>query len=320
MDTQAPPVAGQDYPRTYQQFLEWFADDEACRRYLLRCRWPNGFVCPRCGKKAEAWTTARGYLHCRVCGGEISATAGTIFERTRIPLRTWFSTMWFVTSQKDGASALGLKRVLGWGSYQTAWTWLHKLRRAMVRPGRDRLWGRIEVDETYVGGSKTGGKRGRGCERKEIVLIAVEVHSPKGFGRVRMRRVPDLSGASLVPFVCDVAEAGSEILTDGWGGYNRVSNCGYKHDRVVLSDTGDPAHVSMPGVHRIAALVKRWLLSTPQGAVSGKHLEYYLDEYMFRFNRRTSRLRGLLFYRLMEQAAATSPSPYRQIVGDHPNQ
>jgi transposase-like protein len=255
-----------------------------------------------------------------VCGGEISATAGTIFEGTRISLRTWFSTMWFVTSQKDGASALGLKRVLGLGSYQTAWTWLHKLRRAMVRPGRDRLCGRIEVDETYVGGSKTGGKRGRGCERKEVVVIAVEVHSPKGFGRVRMRRVPDVSGSSLVPFVCDVAEAGSEILTDGWGGYNRVSNCGYKHDRVVLSDTGDPAHVSMPGVHRIAALVKRWLLSTHQGSVSGKHLEYYLDEYTFRFNRRTSRLRGLLFYRLMEQAVATSPSPYRQIVGDHPNQ
>ena len=320
MNVRPLAVAGEDYPRTYQQFLEWFSDDEACRRYLLQSRWRDGFACPRCGKKAEPWTTARGYLHCRMCGGEISATAGTIFERTRIPLRTWFATMWFVTSQKDGASALGLQRVLGLGSYQTAWTWLHKLRRAMVRPGRDRLCGRIEVDETYVGGSEKGGKRGRGAGKKEIVVIAVEVHSPKGFGRVRLRRVPDVSGASLVPFVCDVAEAGSEILTDGWGGYNRVSKCGYKHDRIVLSDTGDPAHVSMPGVHRIAALVKRWLLSTHQGSVSGKHLEYYLDEYTFRFNRRTSRSRGLLFYRLMEQAVATSPSPYRQIVGGHPNQ
>jgi transposase-like protein len=317
MDTVALPVAGKDYPRTYQQFLEWFGDDDACRRYLLRCRWPNGFVCPRCEEQAEPWLTARGHMHCRLCGHQVSATAGTIFERTRISLRTWFSAMWFVTSQKDGASALGLKHVLGLGSYQTAWTWLHKLRRAMVRPGRDRLSGRIEVDETYVGGSKKGGKRGRGAERKEIVVIAVEVHSPKGFGRVRMRRIPDVSGTSLVPFVCDVAEKGSEILTDGWGGYNELADHGYIHNPILLSDSANPAHVSMPGVHRVAALVKRWLLSTHQGSVSGKHLDYYLDEYTFRFNRRSSRSRGLLFYRLMQQAAATTPFPYRHIVGDY---
>ena len=303
------PKAGIDYPRTYQEFVEWFVDDAACRRYLLGCRWPQGFQCPKCGKKAQPWTTARGYLHCRNCDAEVSITAGTVFERTQISLRTWFAAMWFVTSQKDGASALGLKSVLGFGSYQTAWTWLHKLRRAMVRPGRDRLCGRIEVDETYV-----GGKRGRGSEKKEIVVIAVEVHSPKGFGRVRMRQIPDVSGASLVPFVCDVAEKGSEILTDGWAGYNQLAKCGYGHDRVVLTDTGDPAHISMPGVHRIAALVKRWILSTHQGSVSGTHLEYYLDEYTFRFNRRTSRSRGLLFYRLIEQAVMTAPLPYRQIV------
>lgn len=319
MVTEAPPVAGKDYPRTYQQFLEWFADDAACRRYLLRCRWPEGFVCQRCGKKAEPWATARGYLHCRLCGHEVSATAGTIFEGTRISLRTWFSAMWFVTSQKDGASALGLKRVLGLGSYQTAWAWLHKLRRAMVRPGRERLSGRIEVDETYVGGSEQGGKRGRGAQRKEIVVIAVEVHLPKGFGRVRMRRVPNVAGTSLVPFICDVADKGSEILTDGWGGYNRIAEHGYTHNRVLLSDNGDPAHVSMPGVHRLAALLKRWLLSTHQGSVSGKHLDDYLDEYTFRFNRRASRSRGLLFYRLMQQATATAPAPYHQIVAAHHN-
>ena len=314
MNISPQPVAGKDYPQTYQEFLDWFSDEEACRRFLLRCRWPDGFACPQCGRKAEPWTTGRGYLHCRSCGSEVSATAGTIFDRTRNPLRTWFAAMWFVTSQKDGASALGLKRVLGLGSYQTAWTWLHKLRRAMVRPGRDRLHGRVEVDETYVGGSEVGGKRGRGAEGKEIVVIAVEVHTPKGFGRVRMRRVPDVSGASLVPFVCDVVEKGSAISTDGWGGYNSLREHGYQHERTILSDTGDPAHVSMPGVHRIAALVKRWLLSTHQGSVSGKHLEYYLDEYTFRFNRRASRSRGLLFYRLMEQAAVTAPSPYRHII------
>lgn len=316
MDARPQPVAAEDYPRTYQEFLEWFTDEEACRRYLVRCRWPEGFACPRCGERAEPWTTGRGYLHCRFCGSEVSATAGTIFERTRNPLRTWFAAMWFVTSQKDGASALGLKRVLGFGSYQTAWTWLHKLRRAMVRPGRDRLGGCVEVDETYLGGTEVGGKRGRGAGGKEIVVIALEVHSPKGFGRVCMRRIPDVSGSSLVPFVCEVVEEDAEILTDGWGGYNRLSEHGYRHTRTVVSHTGDPAHVNMPGVHRVAALVRRWLLSTHQGSVSGKYLDYYLDEYTFRFNRRASRSRGLLFYRLMEQAANTSPSSYRHIVGE----
>lgn len=284
MNNRPHPVAGEDCPRTYQEFLEWFSDELACRRYIVRCRWPNGFECAQCGNKTQPWTTARGYLHCRRCGSETSVTAGTIFERTRIPLRTWFAAMWFVTSQKDGASALGL------------------------------ICGCVEVDETYVGGRSADGKRGRGSERKEIVVIAVEVHSPKGFGRVRMRRIPDVSGVSLVPFVCDVAEKGSEILTDGWGGYNELSKCGYRHKRVVLSDTGDPAHVSMPGVHRVAALLKRWLMGTHQGSVSEKHLDYYLDEYTFRFNRRTSRSRGMLFYRLMEQAVMTAPLPYRQIV------
>lgn len=318
MNDRVEPVAGVDYPRTYQEFTEWFADDAACRSYILRHRWPLGFQCPQCGMKAVPWTTARGYLHCRGCGSEISVTAGTVFERTRISLPTWFAAMWFVTSQKDGASALGLKRVLGLGSYQTAWTWLHKLRQAMVRPGRDRLRGRIEVDETYVGGSDVGGKRGRGSGGKRIVVIALEVHSPKGFGRVRMRQIPDVTSSSLVPFVCEVAEKGSEILTDGWRGYNQLAECGYMHEKVVLGDSGEPAHVSMPGVHRIAALVKRWLMSTHQGAVSEKHLEYYLDEYTFRFNRRASRSRGMLFYRLMEQALMTAPVPYRQIVdGKH---
>lgn len=242
-----------------------------------------------------------------------------MFERTRSPLKIWFTAMWFVMNQKHGASALGLQRMLGVGSYQTAWTWLHKLRRAMVRPGREHLRGRVEVDETYVGGSKNGSKRGRGSEKKQIVVIAVEVHSPLGFGRVRMRRISDVKSASLVPFVCDVVEQGSEILTDGWGGYNDLHSHGYKHSRIILSDSGDPAHIAMPGVHRIASLLKRWLLGTHQGGVSGRHIDYYLDEYTFRFNRRTSRSRGLLFYRLMEQAVATAPITYRQLVGGNHN-
>jgi len=184
----------------------------------------------------------------------------------------------------------------------------------MLRPGRDWLCGRIEVDETCVGGSKGGGKRGRGSEGKEIVVIAGEAHSPKGCGRVRMRRIPDVSGASLGPFVGDVAEKGSMILTDGWRGYNQLSKCGYGHETVVLSDPGDPAHIRRPGVHRIAALVTRWLLSTHQGSCSGKPLEDSLDQYTFRFNRRTSQSRGLRFDRLVEPAVQTPPLTYRQIV------
>ncbi len=314
MSTPKGPVSGVDYPCTFNEFDRFFENEAACREYLVTWRWPTGYQCPRCGSLRLPWITERGYLHCRDCGKEISVTAGTIFERTRIPLKTWFLAIWFVTSQKHGASALGLKRVLGLGSYQTAWTWLHKLRRTMVRPGRDRLSGRVEADETFVGGSEKGGKRGRGAERKEIVVIAIEVHEPKGFGRVRMRRVPDASGASLIPFVCDNIEPGSVVLTDAWPGYNSITKHGYTHIKTNLSDSGDPAHVVMPGVHRIASLLKRWLLGTHQGAASGKHLDYYLDEYTFRFNRRTSRSRGLLFYRLMQQAVASEPSSYRKIV------
>jgi len=313
------PVAGIDYPRNLHEFDNWFSDEAACRNYLFRVRWPDGFQCTYCGSKSSPWITARGYAHCRECNSEISVTAGTVFERTRTPLRTWFQTMWLVMSQKNGASALGLQRVLGLGSYQTAWTWLQKLRRAMVRPGREQLCGMVEIDETYVGGAKRNGKRGRGCENKEIVVIAIEVFNPKGFGRVRMQRIPDASAGSLVPFIRNVVEPNSEIITDAWGGYNSLPEHSYLHSKTVLSDSGDPAHVAMPGVHRIAALLKRWLLSTHQGAVSGKHLDYYLDEYTFRFNRRTSRSRGMLFYRLVQQAVTTEAVPYCKLVGGKHN-
>lgn len=221
--------------------------------------------------------------------------------------------MWFVTSQKYGASALGLKRVLGLGSYETAWSWMHKLRKAMVRPGRDRLSGTVEVDETYVGGEEEG-VAGRQTEKKAIVGIAIEVRDPRGFGRVRLRQLADVSAASLTPFVCQAVEPGSVVRTDGWNGYNGIEKHGYVREKHVISGSGESAHVSLPGVHRIASLLKRWLLGTHQGAVSNKHLDYYLDEYTFRFNRRTSRARGLLFYRLMQQAVSLGPLPYRAIV------
>jgi len=306
-----------DYPGTWRKFVAWFPDDPACAAYLERLRWPEGFLCPGCGS-SKGWRTSKGPWACGGCGRKVSVTAGTIFHRTRTPLQTWFAAVWYVTNQKYGVSALGLQGVLGLGSYQTAWTMLHRLRSAMVRPGRNRLAGDVEVDETYVGGTAHGGKRGRGAERKSLVVIAVEVLSPKGFGRVRMRHVPDASGASLVPFVCDAVEPGSVVLTDGWDGYNALPRHGYTRRITVLSAGGDPAHVSIPAVHRVASLLKRWLLGTHQGSVRPAHLQAYLDEFTFRFNRRTSRRRGLLFYRLLEQAVATDPAPYRSIVGTAP--
>ena len=219
------PVGGVDYPRTLQEFDEWFSSEAACREFLEQLRWPSGFICPACGGQ-KAWPTARGQMRCGTCQRQTSVTAGTIFEGARKPLRMWFQAMWFVTNQKHGGSALGLQRALGLGSYQTSWSWLHKMRRAMVRPGRDKLRGLVEIDESYVGGvEKT--VHGRETETKAIIAIAVEVLSPKGFGRIRLRQIPDVSAASLTPFVLEAVEPGSVVHTDGWKGYSDLPQHGY---------------------------------------------------------------------------------------------
>ena len=223
----------------------------------------------------------------------------------------WFRAIWWLVGQKNGASALGLKNILGLGSYRTAWAWLHKLRRAMVTPNRDRLSGIIEVDETYIGGEKPG-KRGRGAAGKALVVIAAEIDG-KRIGRIRLRRVQDASGESLERAVQDAAREKSVIRTDAWNGYNRVRRLGYIHE-VVRDQIGEPGEDLLPYCHRVAALLKRWLLGTHQGAVSHEHLDYYLDEFTFRFNRRTSKHRGKLFYRLLQNAVCVEPVTFRQIV------
>lgn len=306
------PIAGVDYPGTWREFRAQFSADEVCVAYLEKLRWPDGIVCPGCSGP-RGWRTADGRWSCSKCARRVSVTAGTIFDRTRTPLQEWFAAAWYVTNEKQGASALGMQRALGLGSYQTAWSMLHKLRTAMVRPGRERLSGCVEVDETLVGGIAHGGKRGRGAARKSIVVIAVEVLEPKGFGRIRMRNLPDATGVSLCPFVDEVVEPGSTIITDGWSGYYDLP-LHFRHRKLNIRASRDPAHVSLPGVHRIASLFKRWLLGTHQGSVDPRHLQAYLDEFTFRFNRRTSRRRGLLFYRLLELAVDAPPKPYRAIV------
>jgi transposase-like protein len=301
----------EDFPRDLTEFEARFSTEEACREYLFRLRWPDGFRCPRCGGR-KAWPLREVLLQCAACGHQSSVTAGTIFQDTRKPLTLWFRAIWWVTSQKNGASAIGLQRVLGLGSYKTAWTWLHKLRRAMVRPGRDRLIGTIEVDETYLGGLEEG-VRGRQTESKALIVVAAQ-EDGNGIGRIRMRRIPDASTESLMPFVQDAIAPGSLVHTDGWLGYLPLEKNGYRHRVTFVRGKRESASELMPRVHRVVSLLKRWLLGTHQGAVSHEHLDYYLDEFTFRFNRRTSRSRGKLFFRLVQQAVAVEPAPYKSMV------
>ena len=305
-------AVGEDYPRTLMQLERRFSTEEACRQYLFALRWPEGFVCPRCRGKV-AWATRRSLWLCASCRYELSVTAGTIFQDTHLPLVTWFRAMWHVTSQKNGVSALGLQRVLGLGSYKTAWAMLHKLRRAMVRPGRDRLRGTVEVDESYWGGEEEG-VIGRLTYDKALIIVAAE-QDGKGIGRIRLRRILDLKRATLHGFIAQVIEPGSTVRTDGLNAYLGLDN--YTHDRQVQRRQAKGVHL-MPRVHRGVSLLKRWLLGTHQGAIRHAHLDSYLDEFTFRFNRRKSASRGKLFYGLAQQAVQVDPAPFDTLIKPQP--
>jgi len=303
----------EEYPRTLTELQSRYSTEEDCRAYLSRLRWADGFRCPRCGGD-RSWPVRGALFECAGCGYQTSVTAGTIFQDTRTPLRVWFQAMWWVTTQKNGASALGLQRVLGLKSYETAWAWMHKLRRAMVRPGRDLLTGRVEVDECYIGGLEEGSPGRRNLE-KALVVVAAQEDGP-GIGRIRMRRIADASGKNLLPFVRASAAPGSVIHTDGWPGYKPLVSNGYVHDITIVKGNKKTASELLPRVHRVISLLKRWLMGTHQGAVSHKHLDYYLDEFTFRFNRRRSKSRGKLFFRLAQQAVTAEPVSLDQIL--HP--
>ena len=315
---QPPPLPasdlrpGRDFPRNYAELRVWFSNDSACLDYLEWLRWPLGFVCPHCQGATQQWRLGDGRFWCGACRRRVSVTAGTIFHRTRTPLSVWFAVAWYMTSSKSGVAALTLHRLLGFGSYQTAWTMLHRFRMAMVRPYRDRLTGVVEVDETYFGGVKSG-KRGRGAAGKVTVAIAVEQVEPKGLGRCRLRAIPDASAASLGSFLRDCVEPGSVIITDGWPSYSAEIAKDYVH-RPVVAARAAKGSVVLPGVHRVASLAKRWILGTHQGSIEQDHLQAYLDEFAFRFNRRQSEFRGLLFRRLLEQAVQVGPASYRSFV------
>ncbi len=297
-------------------FQAWFRTDADCLDYLEWLRWRDGFVCPTCGQPG-GWRLGDGRFMCSGCGSRTSVTAGTIFDRTRTPLTVWFTACWLFASGKDGISALSLQRTLEIGSYQTAWAMLHRLRSVLVRPGRDRLAGTVEVDETYIGGLEPGLPGGRARGKKVLTGIAVEVRESGGFGRCRMLPLADASAASLHAFVTDHVEPGTRVITDGWQGYRGLEKLGYVHDRrsqrAARARGEDPGKL-LPAVHRVASLTKRWLLGTHQGSVDEAHLASYLNEFVFRFNRRRSRSRGMVFYRVLELAVAHEPVRYQDLI------
>ena len=310
------PRGGVDYPRSTGEFQAWFRTDADCLDYLEWLRWPEGWACPSCGHRG-GWRLADDRIMCSACGRRASVTAGTIFDKTRTPLTVWFTACWLFATGKDGVSAQSLRRTMEIGSYQTAWAMLHRLRAVLVRPGRDRLQGVVEVDETYIGGEEPGLPGGRARGKKSLVGVAVELKQPRGYGRCRMAVIPDASGPTLGTFVTENVETGATVITDAWSGYSGISQLGYRHDRRSQRATrarGEDPGELLPGVHQVASLVKRWLLGTHQGSVEKAHLPSYLNEFVFRFNRRTSRSRGLVFYRVLELAAGHDPVRYRELI------
>ncbi len=298
----------EDYPRTLLELEQRFNDEAKCRAYLFALRWPQGFICPVCG--AGGLAIRRDLWRCVQCDRETSVMAGTIFQGNKLPLAVWFRAMWQVASQKNGVSALELQRVLGLGNYRTAWSLLHKLRRAMVRPGRDCLNGVVEVDEAYWGAEESG-VRGRHAVSKALILVAAQVDG-NGIGRIRLRHIPDTNRATLHGVIVQSIEPGSTVVTDGLQAYREME--GYVHHRQIQKHQPVDAGHLLPRVHRVISLFKRWLLGTHQGAIAHEYLQDYLDEFTFRFNRRKSASRGKLFYRLAQQAVQVSPVPFDSLL------
>ena len=304
-----------DLPGDLMEFARRFSDEDACEEVLRRWRYGDQtFRCPACGHTKAWYLATRRLDECCGCGRQTSLTAGTVFHGTRRPLSKWFFAMFLFVSSKQGVSALELARQIG-VSYPTAWTWLHKLRSALGLRSMQLLHGLVEVDETYEGGVEHG-KTGRGSVAKALIGGAVEIaRDDRGYGRARLRVIPDASAATLKSLLQQTVEPGASVLTDGWHGYSTQATEGFTHYAVDVATSGKEAHEVLPGVHRVFSLMHRVLLATHQGAVSKKHLQRYLDEFAFRFNRRRSASRGLLFQRLLSAAVMARPPAYWEILG-----
>lgn len=297
------------YPCNQIDLERRFNSNEACLGYLVLLRWPNGFVCPSC-QKSEFWKLSRHRFYCRNCKTETTATVGTVFEKSHLPLPLWFRAIWAVVSQKHGMSALGLQKALGLGSYRTAWMLLHKIRLSMVSPNRELLKGPLELDETMVGGRHAG--RISRWKDKCIVLIAAEKDGKK-VGRIRAQFIPGIHTEHILKALKNMVQPGVTLETDGCQSYRPLVKEGYQHKRTV-TDVSLGEIELLPRVHLVASHLKRWLLGIHHGRISQKHLQAYLNEFVFRFNRRTSRSRGLLFQRVLENAVQIQHSTYKAII------
>ncbi len=321
------PVAGRDYPRTWEEFCAFFTDETACVRYLEGLSWPDGFLCARCGWAGEPWRGSRRRLVCRSCGHETTVTAGTLFQGTRTPLRQWLAAAWHVTTAEEGVSARRLQRALGVGSYETAWTILHRLRRAMVRSGRPRLEGLAEVGRIVLAArparqSPPRPAGGRSRRPKAVVAIAVEDRGTEP-GRVRMQRLASGSDRELARFLVWALEPRTLVHVQGLRDPGVLAELGCRvtpagrpgaAGDVAGGGGGEPPGAPFVHLRRVEERLTGWLLGTHQGAASSELLDWYLDEFTFRFNRRSARHRGLLFYRLVEEALVTPPQPYGAMV------
>jgi transposase-like protein len=304
--------AGMKIPEHQLGFERMFTTEEQCIQYIMELKWPEGYECPRCKNKFY-WLGKKKRIICSKCEFQTTVISGTIFEQTNKPLMLWFRAIWWMVAQKNGVSAVGLQKILGLGSYQTAWTWLQKLRLLTVVPDRQKLSGEVEVDETFIGGEKAG-KRGRGSENKSVVAVAVEVLE-KGTGRIRLQIIPSASAEDLTLFITTHIERGSTVITDGWNGYNEIAKKGYTHHIEKLYEKENLDQM-LSNAHKVASLLKRWLIGTHQNYVSQNRLQNYLEEFVFRYNRRKSGSRGLLFQRIMEQAVKHNPVKYKEIMNN----
>jgi transposase-like protein len=271
-----------DFPRTVLEFQQRFVTEAACLEYLIESRWPDGFACPRCGGREAYWKAPRNLFECKACGYQASVTAGTVMHRSKMPLARWFWGAYLVTTHTPGLSARQFARQMAL-PYETAFQMLHKLRAAMVKEGRERVRGTVEVDETYVGGERSG-KGGRGAYGKVLVAGAVEVRGHKA-GRVRLSVIRSASGDQLIGFVRGAVEEGADVMTDAWKGYAGLTAAGYEH-LAQVEGKPDRAPEILPHIHRVFSNLKMWLLGTHHGSVSKQHMQAYLNEFTFRFNRR----------------------------------
>lgn len=299
------------FPRTAQDFEAAFPDEAACRKLLIELRWGGQPACVRCGSE-RTWELANGRFECRSCGHQISVTAGTPLQGTRKPLKLWFRALWEMAARKNGISAKDLQRILGFGSYETAWVWMQKLRRCMVRHDRSRLEGHVVVDDAYFGAKS--GRPGRPAEQKAAIFVAAEED-----GRIRLEHAPDLSTSSVRSFVERNITEGSQVTTDGYGTYNRSTIRGRGHQQIIVKRLPGRSEDPIQNAHHAISLVRRFWIGTYHGAVSRKHFQVYLDEFEFRHNRRKTRGVGRIVARVLEVLVHSQPITYRTITQSTPH-